>query len=420
MMKKTNLMRKLYNSKVFWAIVSLVVSFGIWVYVTSVDGDEYTQLFYGVRVELVGEDSLRETRNMVITDLDTSTVSVRIKGPRRIVASLDSADITARIDVSKLTQAAYTTQQYTIDYATGVNSRDLVVESRAPETVSFTVSKQTTKTVPVRGGFEGDIAEGYTAETPVFEPATITLTGAEAYIKDVEYAWVTFGKDVVADSTYSVETGFTLMNADGEPCSTTEFNYSTNTVTATLPMLEIKEVLLGVDVVEGAGATKSNVKIKVEPESLTLAGDSAILSGINRIILDTVDLTDFSSTYSETYTIPITNGLRNLTGITEAKVTIEVIGLETRTFKVRSLSCINEAEGTAAEIISESIDVTLRGTAEQLDKVKSENIRAVADLADYKGSTGSYMPSVRIYVDGVTEVGAIGENTISVEIRRTQ
>ena len=70
------------------------------------------------------------------------------------------------------------------------------------------------------------------------------------------------------------------------------------------------------------------------------------------------------------------------------------------------------------DIITESIEVTLRGTAEDLEKVKSENIRAVADLADYKGSTGSYMPEVRIYVDGVTNVGAIGTETISVEIRR--
>lgn len=417
-MKKRNLMKAIYNSRVFWAVISLVASLAIWYYVTSVDEDEYSQTFYGVQVELSGEDSLRENRNMVITDLDTSTVSLRIKGPRRVISGLDADDIVARIDVSKLTQAAYTTQQYTVEFPTGVNRRDLVIESRYPEAVSFTVSKQTTKTVPVRGGFEGEIAEGYTAETPVFEPSTITLTGAETYLEDIAYAWVTFGTGLTVNSTYSVESGFTLMDAEDRPVSTTEFSYSTETVTATLPMLEIKDVQLGVDIVEGAGATSSNVKISVEPKQISLAGDSAILSGINRIILDTVDLTDFASTYTETYAIPISNGLRNLTGVTEAKVTIEVIGLETKTFRVNSISCINEGDGTVTDIITESIEVTLRGTAEDLSKVKSENIRAVADLADYKGSTGSYMPEVRIYVDGFTNVGAIGTETISVEIRR--
>lgn len=399
-------------------IISLLVSFSIWVYVTSVEEDEYTQAFYGVQVELIGEESLRENRNMVVTDLDTSTVTVRVTGPRRIVASMDSDDITAQIDVSKLSQDAYTSQRYTIQFADGVNSKDLQIVGRSPETVSFMVSKQTSKTVQVRGGFEGVIADGYTAETPVFEPATITITGAEAYIKDVEYAWVTFGKGIVADSTYSVETGYTLMDENGEPCSTAELIASDDSVTATLPMLEIKEVALGVDLIEGAGATKANTKITIEPSTITLAGDSAILSRINRIILDTVDLTDFASTFNESYVIPLDNELRNLTGVSEAKVTIEVLGLETRTFKVKNLQCVNTAQGSVAEIVSESIDVILRGTAEQLDKIKSENISAVADMTDYKESTGSYMPTVRIYVDGFTDVGAIGENKISVEIRK--
>lgn len=417
-MKKTSPMRKIYNSRIFWAVISLLASFALWAYVTSVEGDEYTQTFYGVRVELVGEDILRENRNMVITDLNTSTVTVRITGPRRIIATMDSSDIVAQVDVSSLTQAAYTSQQYTINFLNGVNRGDVQIESRSPETVSFIVSKQISKTVPVRGGFEGEIADGYTAETPVFEPSTITISGAEAYVQEVEYAWVTFGTGVVADSTYSVATGFTLMNGDGTASSTTEISTSTDTVTATLPMLEIKEITLGVDVIEGAGATRANTRITIEPESITLAGDSGILSGINRIILDTVDLTDFASTYTETYTIPLDNELRNLTGITEAKVTIEVIGLETKSFQVRNISCINSATGSQVDIISQSIDVMLRGTAEELAQVRSENIRAVADLTDYRDSTGSYMPEVRIYVDGFTAVGAVGENTISIEIRR--
>ena len=50
--------------------------------------------------------------------------------------------------------------------------------------------------------------------------------------------------------------------------------------------------------------------------------------------------------------------------------------------------------------------------------MQTENLQAVADLVDYKGSTGAYMPEVKIYVDGFTDVGAIGENNISIEIRK--
>lgn len=410
-------MKKIYNSKAFWMIVSLLASLAIWVYVTSVETDESKTTFRGVEVELVGEDILRDSKNLVVTDLDTSTVTVEVVGPRRIVGALSSDQLVAQVDVSKLSRAAYTSQQYTIVYPDGTDTSKLSESRRTPETINFMVSAQTSKSIQVRGSFDGSLAEGYTAEMPVFEPSTITITGSEAYLKDVEYAWVTFGKENV-DSTYSVETGFTLMDANNEPCSTTGISFSTDVVTATLPLLTLKEVNLDVNIIEGAGATKANTKITIDPVSVTLAGDSALLAGMNKIILATIDLTDFSSTFTETYTIPIDNELKNTTGITKATVTVEIVGLETKTFRVTNFSCINATEGYEADIITESKEITLRGTPEALAQIKDENIRAVADLTDYKESTGTYMPQVKVYVDGFTDVGAIGENTISIEIRK--
>lgn len=410
-------MKKIYNSKAFWMIVSLLASLAIWVYVTSVETDESKTTFRGVEVELVGEDILRDSKNLVVTDLDTSTVTVEVVGPRRIVGALSSDQLVAQVDVSKLSRAAYTSQQYTIVYPDGTDTSKLSESRRTPETINFMVSAQTSKSIQVRGSFDGSLAEGYTAEMPVFEPSTITITGSEAYLKDVEYAWVTFGKENV-DSTYSVETGFTLMDANNEPCSTTGISFSTDVVTATLPLLTLKEVNLDVNIIEGAGATRANTKITIDPVSVTLAGDSALLAGMNKIILATIDLTDFSSTFTETYTIPIDNELKNTTGITKATVTVEIVGLETKTFRVTNFSCINATEGYEADIITESKEITLRGTPEALAQIKDENIRAVADLTDYKESTGTYMPQVKVYVDGFTDVGAIGENTISIEIRK--
>ena len=410
-------MKKIYNSKAFWMIVSLLASLAIWVYVTSVETDESKTTFRGVKVELVGEDILKDSKNLVVTDMDTSTVTVEVVGPRRIVGSLSSDQLVAQVDVSKLSRAAYTSQQYTIVYPDGTDTSKLSESRRTPETINFMVSAQTSKSIQVRGSFDGSLAEGYTAEMPVFEPSTITITGSEAYLKDVEYAWVTFGKENV-DSTYSVETGFTLMDANNEPCTTTGISFSTDVVTATLPLLTLKEVNLDVNIIEGAGATRANTKITIDPASVTLAGDSALLAGMNKIILATIDLTEFSSTFTETYTIPIDNELKNTTGVTKATVTVEIVGLETKTFRVTNFSCINATEGYEADIITESKEITLRGTPEALAQIKAENIRAVADLTDYKESTGTYMPQVRVYVDGFTDVGAIGENTISIEIRK--
>lgn len=402
-------------------VVSLLISITLWLYISSVDKEVITQPFRGVKVELVGENLLKDSRNMVITDMDTSTVTVVLEGPRRIIGSWDSDSITAQIDVSKLSRAAYTSQQYVISYPDGTDTSSISVVRKTPETINFMVSPQVSKTIQVRGSFDGKLADGYTAEMPVFEPSTIVISGAEAYIKNVSYAWVTFGEGEV-DSTYKVETGFTLMNEDGLPCSNTGISFSTDVVTATLPVLDMKEVKLDVNLIEGAGATAANTKVSIEPKSLLLAGDSALLEGMNRIVLATIDLTEFSSSFTDVYTIPLDNGLRNTTGETEARVTVEIAGLSTKSFKVTNLSCINVTDGYSANIISESLDVTLRGKEEVISQIKPENIRAVADLSTFNESTGTYMVPVKIYIDGFTDVGALkpssGENSISIEIRK--
>ena len=410
-------MKKLYDSRAFWMIVSLLTSITLWVYVSSVDKEEITRTFRGVKVELEGEDILRDSRNMVVTDMDTNTVTVVLTGPRRIIGSWDSDSISAVIDVSTITRSAYTSKQYTISYPDGTDTSSISEDRRTPESINFMVSPLVSKTIQVRGSFDGELAEGYTAEMPVFDPSTIVITGAETYIKDVSYAWVTFGEDDV-DSTYTVETGFTLMDEGGMPLSNTGISFSTDVVTATLPVLVLKEVKLDVNIIEGAGATAANTKVTVEPSTLTLAGDSALLEGMNRIVLDTIDLTDFTSTFSDVYTIPLDNGLRNITGATEAKVTIEISGLTTKDFKVSNISYINNTQGFDATILSESLNVKLRGSEKSLSQVKAENIRAVADLTDFDESTGTYMAPVKIYIDGFTDVGALGEYSVSIEIRK--
>ncbi len=416
-------LKKLYNSNIFWIIISLISSIIIWVYVASVETEEFKQTFRGVRVHLAGENLLRDSKNLVITDMDTSTVTVEVVGPRRIVGSLDSDDIVAQIDVSKLSRASYTSQQYSVIFPDGTDTSNLSVTRKTPETINFMVSAQTTKSVQVRGSFDGSIAPGFTGETPVFEPATITITGPEAYLRNVEYAWVSFAKENV-DSTYEVETGYTLMTADNTPASTVGLSFSTDVVNAVLPILMVKEVNLGVNLIEGGGATAANTKVTISPESITLAGDSKLLEGMNKIVLTTIDLTDFTTSFADTYPISIDNELKNITGATEAKVTAEIVGLESRSFKVNNISCIGVTDGYSAKILTESLDVTLRGSPESMAAIKRENIRAVADLTDMNESLGIFMPKVRIYVDGYTDVGSIrvkGEDyTISVEIVKAE
>lgn len=413
-------MKKITESKIFWGIMSLLIALALWVYVTSQESDEFRQTLRGVRVELVGESLLKDNKNLVVTDLSTNTVSLEITGPRRIVASLTPDSVTAQIDVSKLSQSAYTSMQYSISYPNGTDTSNIVVSRKVPDTVNFTVSKLNSKSVPVRGSFDGSVASGYTAEPAVYEPSEIVVSGPDAYLKNISYAWVKFGNEDIK-SSYSVETGFTLMTDADNEAAMDGVSCSTDLVKATLPILEMKTLPLTVNLIYGSGADKGNTKISIEPAEITLAGDSSILSSMNNIPIATVDLTDFASTYSGTFPVNFDNSLTNISGITEADVKIEVVGLSTRNFTVRNLQCRGVTEGYVADVVSRAITVRLRGPEDALDSLNSDDILAYADLSDFDITTGAHIIPVKIQVDGSNNVGAIGnEYSISVEIKKSE
>lgn len=412
-------MKKLFESRLFVAIISLIISITLWVYVTSIENDDYKLTLRGVPVELVGTGILEDSKNMVVTDLSTNTVNIEIVGPRRVVAKLSSDKLKAQIDVSKLTQSAYASMQYTINYPNGTDTSGISITRKVPDTINFTVSKLNSKSIPVRGGFEGSIASGYTAQPIVFEPSEITVSGPESYLRNISYARVSFGSAEISGS-YSVETGFTLMNENGEPASTDGISCSTDVITATQPILKMKTLPLAVNLIYGAGANEGNVKVTVNPETITLAGDSAVLDAMNNIPIATVDLMSFNSTFSQSFPVNFDNSLTNISGITDADVTVEIVGLETKNFTVRNLQCRGVTEGLECEPLSRGLVVKLRGTQEQLALVSADDLVAVADLTDYELTTGSLIVPVRIQVDGSTDVGAVGEYNISVEIRKAE
>ncbi|MBP3210136.1 MAG: hypothetical protein J6M64_09580 [Oscillospiraceae bacterium] len=411
-------MKRLTENKIFWAITALVLSFVFWLYVTSVESDTIRQTFRGVRVELVGETVLRDSRSLVVTGLSTNTVSLEITGPRRVVAGLSAEDLSVQIDVSKLSQSAYASMQYTVSYPARTDTSGLTVTRKVPDTINFTVSRLNSKTIPVRGSFDGSIAPGYTAEPVSFEPSEITVSGPEAYLRNISYAWVSFSAMDVS-TTYSIETGYTLMTAEDEPAGTDGITSSADVVKATLKILEMKELPLTVNLIYGAGANETNTIVTVTPETITLAGDSAVLSGMNNVPVATISLSDFNSTYTYDYPISFDNSLINVEGITEAEVKVEIVGLESKNFTVRNIQCRGVTEGYEAEVLSKALTVKIRGTPELLEKVTSDDLVAIADLSDYDVTTGSNIVNARIQVDGALDVGAIGgPYTIMVDIRK--
>ena len=409
--------KKLYDSKVFWMIVSLLCSLVMWAYVSSLDTTDKEITFSGISVEFRGQEELLADSSLSIASVDTETVSIVVRGERSNITKLKSSDIKAVIDVSNITQPNEMTWAYRLEFPDYVDPNDITVVRKSPEAINFTVVRNAKKTVEVKGSFEGTIAEGCVAEEFVFEPGFIVIEGPEASIEKIDHAWVTFGKDQIIDSTYVEESDYTLMDAGGKPCSRDGLMLSAEKVTATQPILKSKEVPLRVNLISGGGITAANCTVSIDPQTIKIAGDSRIVDDLEFIEIGTIDLSSFASGYEHVFAIKLEDGMQNLTGVSEAKVTVEVAGTHTKTFTATNISCRGVSSGYHATIDTREVEVTLRAlSSDVLDKIKADDISVIADLSDYGTTTGQVIVNAKVQVSGHDNVGAIGDVKVTVTI----
>ena len=132
--------------------------------------------------------------------------------------------------------------------------------------------------------------------------------------------------------------------------------------------------------ISGGGITENDCDVTIDPSSIKVAGDSRIIDDMESIEIGTIDLSSFSSGYEHTFAIELPDGVQNLTGVSEAKVTL------------RALS------------------------QDALNRIKPEDITVVADLSDYGSTTGQIIVNAKVSVAGHDNVGAVGDVRVTVTI----
>jgi YbbR domain-containing protein len=218
--------------------------------------------------------------------------------------------------------------------------------------------------------------------------------------------------------TRTADVPFVLIDKSGNEVSSEGFEFDITTINVTIPISMVKEVTLYVQCIYGAGATEENTSITIEPSTITISGDTSVVSSLNSINIATIDLTDFAVTLQDTYAITLPNGVENTSGVTKADVTIEIQGVSTKQVTVTNFNYTGLPDGYYVEdIITKNLEVRIRGAQDVLDQIQSSNLRAVADLSDITQTGDMYVP-VKVELDGFTDAGAVGEYMIAISIRR--
>ncbi len=405
------------STRLIYILLSLFFAILLWVYVGDTVNPDTIDTLRNIPVVYNGIDAL-EDRGLMITEGADQTVNASLQAKRAVFSELTSENVSVTINVGDITEVGVkTVSSYSLTFPRTVSSEPITVRSRSPETITYTVVKRATREIEVRGNFNGSVADGYQKGEFTFSPKFITVSGPEDVVNSIDCALVTLSQEDLAE-TYAAQTPFTLVDQNGDGVDTTYLEMDADTVYTTLQVGIIKEVPLTVNLISGGGATEEDVVVTIEPETIVVSGEEDDVEALSSISLGDIDLAKVIGTDTQTKRIELSSELTNVSGISEATVTVSIDGLTTRILDVDNITFINIPTGYSASSVTQTLSVSIRGKAETVEQIVPSQLRIVADLTGMEGTTGNQTVPVKIYLDGTSDVGVVGDYTIVVTISR--
>jgi len=384
---------------IFVFICSVLIAFVMWLYVMSVDSPSSEQIFTSIPITI-----LEEGAPLSVYYGYNNVVDVTVLGKKSDINKISASDITAAVDIGDISEAGRHLLPVKITLPAG-----LTVSSQSVNTLSVYLDNKAAATVPVTAKITSyQLAEGYEiGESDIrLSLNEVTVTGPESVLETIASAQAELQLGQVSGSVVIVS-GLALVDHSGAPITSSYVTMSAKTVTATVPVYMYKTLPLEVSCKYGY-LTDENSSISVMPASIRVKGEVGVVDDMTKITLGALDEKKLV-TDSVKVSIVLPSDVTNVDGIDDATVTVNHIGTETAEMVVSNIK-VNNPNNLNYELLSDSINVTLRGEPVLLFYISPDDIEAVVDLSYLSSASGttSVAASIKIsdtYKDKVYELG---------------
>lgn len=400
--------------KVVRIAISILAAIAIWLYVDLVRQPSVPMKVKDIPVEFSGESTTLADKGLMLLSGYDTTIDLTLKGPRRQLWQIDKDDIRIVVDTSSITEVGSQSLTYQVIYPDGVSKNSITVDWASAYRVTVTVGELYSTEVPLVCEVTGTPKKDFYAEDPILDTNKILLHGQRDDLINISYAKVTV--DVTgSDKSYENALAFKLYDYNNIEVDNAAIRPTVKLVQVRVPIKTTKEVPLEMIVRESAGSTRDQVNFSIDPKSVTLAGEKDVLDAIQSIALDTVYLQDISESQTMYYEILAPEKTEIVGDNHSATVTFTVTGVTEKTVTVSHFQVERVPEGFTGICTTESIQVTIRGLATEIEAVTEDNIIAVIDFSSLTAE-GEYTLPVNIVVNGYKNISAKGTYQVNVKL----
>lgn len=383
------------KQKVIVQLVCVLLSFGLWIYVTNIENPIKSYELNKVPVEIKNSDNLKSS-GLTLSPNQNFYVNLKIEGSSQDLFSIDKEDFKISVDLNELVlKKGENKVMVRIEEA----PQDIKIKNSTGLIITINTEEYKTKEVPVKSKINVISKSGYYVATPIFSPDIVLVSGPESLVDRVT--------SVVAEAEESnaVKTiikNYIVIPVDNNYKEVTGVQLSQKWVEATIEINEGKTVPIKINVI---GTIQNDLKLKSISSDTTeigITGPKSILDSISEIGTENIDISQIKDNTSMEVKLKIPDGILIHNGQNNINVNILVEKKKTKEFTI-NYSIIGQQEGISIVPDKNNITIEVIGFEDDINNLTEANFSAQLDVSQYT-KEGEYTKAPTVSLVGVNNV----------------
>ena len=392
-------LKSFFTKNIAIKVLSLMFAILLWGYVLMTQNPPRVKTVTDVTVSIEGEAdlttrklTLRGDRAALLED-----VSVRVRTELTYYADISADDITASINLSRITS----TGKHTVRIHAKSSSGDVV--SVSPSEIEVEIDTLTTRNIPIEIHEEGELPEGYWAGDVQLDSATVLLEGPGTDLAKIVKA---VGTIDLTNRTESLNQSImlALYDKEGNVVESSILFGGMPTVVAKQEILPSKLVPIDVDgAIIGREELPENFEIasygtSLESTLVRIVGDADVIQKIESLSLEPVDVTGCTESIQQELAINVPEGVR-IIGADSVNLQV-TIREKTAVLELTELpiEIVGLARKQTATLSQELANVTFSGRVSLLAGITRGDVKVYADVTGL--AAGTHDVKLALQIDG--------------------
>ncbi len=391
--------------KAFWGslshnlglkLLSLLLAILLWSYVVSSNPSiTRTKDINGLTAYLSNESTLNANRLALASDPAEALdgISVRLEVPQSSYALADADNVQVTLDLSSVRAAG--AQEVPLRATTTYGRVTRIL----PESVKLEFETYDSRSVPVNAAVSGEQQENTWYNITRLNPEELVISGPSSVVQTVASAYVYVDVTDRKDS-YVTAARFVLLDYTGEEIPQTLLSSSSSSITVGVDVYPTRELSISTaieDVVQGTPAEGYEVTgVTIQPESVTVAADAQLLESLAELLVQPVDVSGASQTFSQRTRIVTLNDFKDIS-TEQVYVTVNIEEVRASAWTDVNLSFVNRPEGLTCTFTDADFRVLVTGPASRVEALAESGVEAIVDLSDL--SAGEYTLPITVDTD---------------------